>query len=49
VLAAACLQLEHLLTPALQGPVVDELHHHKHVCNDKVPVGSRRRQDRQDK
>lgn len=44
VVAAACLQLEHLLTPALQGPIVDELHHHEHVCYHKVPVGLRRRQ-----
>lgn len=38
VVAAAGLQLEHLLSPSLQCAVVDVLHHHEHVCYHKVPA-----------
>lgn len=38
VVAAAGLQLEHLLSPSLQCAVVYVLHHHEHVCYHKVPA-----------
>lgn len=38
MVAAPCLDFHHLLAPALQCTIVDELHHHEHVSNDKVPA-----------
>jgi hypothetical protein len=39
VVTASCLQLQQFLPPAVQCAVVDVLHHHEHICHDKVPGG----------
>jgi hypothetical protein len=46
VVAAPRLQLQHGLTPPLQCAIIDELHHHEHVGDHKVPaVQAHRRQN----
>ena len=38
VMTPMYLQLQDLLFPALQSPVVYVLHHHEHICYHKVPA-----------
>lgn len=47
VVSTARLQLQYCLTATLQCAIVDVLHHHEHVCYDKVPACSKQHQSLQ--